>query len=294
MFKFKKKTIKKLSIKEMATNFLVTKNAKSTTLFTNKRWLTGKSYDNRAFYENIGNELYNYAIAAGMDGPLLKGGLPPDLQLAEKYLDKEGHILDGGSGYGRVIKCLDEMAIPLEKITSVELTDTHIKTLREKYARKGVTVVQADIATYAPPSNIMMDNILWMWCGICDFPKERQLQIIAHFLPFLSPNGVIIIETPDAEEPLKSNVTSAMGSEVKFEREGTPTWNGYMPTMDEMQGYIDQLNVNLHKHYKYTTVTGRNRHLFVITPQTNTRLAKEAEVHETVTFADDNLPKPKI
>lgn len=232
---------------------------------------TEQILENIQFYQAVDADLYTLANNAGIDGEVLNGSMPPDIALTLPFTDKEGHYLDMGSGYGRVLKWLLKEHIAPNNITSVELAPNYIKQLKKVYHQEGITIIQGNLHDYKPSQ--VFDNLLWMWCGVCDFPKNEQLNILRHWLNYLSkPNGVFIIESPEASEPLNSNVTHAMGSEVSIQHQGIPPWHGYMPTDDDMRSYAEQLNVDI-RRVRFTTVTGRNRNLYILSHKDNTRLA---------------------
>jgi predicted O-methyltransferase YrrM len=114
-------------------------------------------------------------------------------------------ILEIGTGHG-IWSIAMALSNPSVTITSLELNEKRASIARENIAQMNladrITVIQGDALTYETKD--YYDLIL------IDGPKGQNKALFERFIPFLNPNGVIVIDNLDFHgETLKDGLTQS-------------------------------------------------------------------------------------
>lgn len=148
--------------------------------------MTFISENNSAFYENIPPESFqNYSEIIGMDACR-------DVEIVYAQVKKVAHILELGSGYGRVLSYLLAQGFA-GKITAVERSKSYTDFLNRKFSAK-VNVIRQDIRTLE--LDFKVDAILWMWSGITELNPQESQVALTRCCELLNAGGLMFIEAP--------------------------------------------------------------------------------------------------
>ena len=208
--------------------------------------------DNTFFYENGCHILQNWSQQGGLASC-------PDLQAIKDYIIPATQILELGAGFGRVINYLTTH-YPDKQITAVEKS-SQLHTMLKQQNYSNVQLHHADILTFQPEQQF--DLILWLWSGLTDFSQTEQPEILSKIQGLLSDNGTLIVETfPHDVTPKNGHMKSSQ--RYTLSAEGMQL-HGYIPSPQEMAAYAKKLGLRLHETLIYTTDSGRERKLYLLT-----------------------------
>lgn len=217
--------------------------------------------DNADFYENTSPTLLDdYAHTSGLNSGC-------DVDLIWPYIKNAKNILEVGAGYGRVIDHLFRLEFK-GAITAIERSPTFCERLRSKYQNR-VEILQEDLNHVRLPHQF--DAILWMWSGITDFNKDEQKHILKHITQFLSPRGILAIDTVLSEEKIKNSGGMSYGQYYVIQKNRTQIF-GFKLDVKSLEAYGRELSLTLIKRFiPYQTETGYKRNLHIFSNGTASR-----------------------
>lgn len=211
-------------------------------------------------------EVYDSLLVEELQNLAKIGGLEDgcDIKLIKSFLLKASSILEVGAGYGRALTHILNLGFT-GKITAVEHSKIFCDELRRRFSER-VNIINDDLLNINFTERY--DCVLWLWNGISDFPKTEQAVMLQKLLNLLLPGGVLIFDTfPLVAIPINGTKISEQEFKINF---NLKVLTVYCPTIDEVNHYGDQLQIQKRQHIDYETDIGRKRimHIFY-NPSTN-------------------------
>ncbi|GAA4848235.1 class I SAM-dependent methyltransferase [Algivirga pacifica] len=184
---------------------------------------------NFSFYENM--EIERFQCFASLIG--LQHG--KDIDIIYPYIKEAGHIMEIGSGYGRVLDFLFQKGYK-GKVTAVERVPQLIEYLAKKFEAEQVELLDVDIRDYY--ADLKVDHILWLWSGILELTSEEQHEAVSHCYDFLEEGGSLIIEAP-WQSISKTGRLDEDKKSIKFQTEWG-TLNAYFTSLEDVQDFAKE------------------------------------------------------
>lgn len=215
--------------------------------------VTWTNKDNLDYYENIPVELLqHYAAIGGFDN-----GCDVDV-IYDDYIVHSTSILDVGSGYGRVLQHLLNRGYT-GKITAIERSKKLYDFMLNKFANK-VEILNCSVDDFI--CGTPFDIVLWMWSNISEWPQQEQAKELRLLSSFCKPGGFLILDTiSHSITPI--NVTTYQTQSYVAETEYGTAY-GYIPSLDEINGYAKEIGAISIKNIPYKTSTGRDRFIHIL------------------------------
>lgn len=209
------------------------------------------SEQNLDFYEKISPDKFHYfSDIIGMD-------VCNDVSVVYPLIQNAEHIIELGSGYGRVIENVLERGFK-GKITAVERSNTYCKFLIESFKSK-INVSHQDIKQIQFEEKV--DAILWMWSGITELNPVEAFKAVKRCHNILKPNGYMFIEAPYQS----LHYVGQLGEQkiVKVETE-FGTLQAYMTDENEVREYAERCGFNKFELKTYKTGKDVERVVYIL------------------------------
>jgi SAM-dependent methyltransferase len=215
-----------------------------------QKWL---NTDNADFHEKIPiDEFKQFVKAGGFDDD-------KDIDLIMPYLIDSHSIIELGAGYGRVIGALRKRGYG-GKITAIERSKNFFSYLTHNYLNESTILMNDDIYNMSPSG--LFDVVLYMWCNISEWPKEQQSSVVKNISTWAKPGGLLILETIDASQKPLNSIDYTSQTYAYKSQHGTV--QGYIPTEQEIDNYINDADLMLVDKIDYITKTERERTIYIL------------------------------
>jgi cyclopropane fatty-acyl-phospholipid synthase-like methyltransferase len=175
-------------------------------------------------------------------------GIPPsDLQEFLKYLNKNGRILEVGTGIGRI-------GIELIKkgcnYTGVEKQEKFLREFKSrlkniKFNPENVELINSSFEELEDDKKY--DTIIFSFTVIGDFSKKEQIIVLKKTYDLLNPEGIGLIDNPSKNQAYNRLRTY---NPTKF------YYDNWKEELDEI-GFLSEVEI-------YKTKTGRERELIIL------------------------------
>lgn len=207
----------------------------------------------QAFYEHSSSEraLKSYAQLGGLDSGC-------DVDVIYSQIVNTKHLLEIGSGYGRVIQKLLNLGYK-GKIHSIELSQLFCEKLAALFPGR-VEINNTSILDFE--SSLKFDAILSMWSGISDFTRNEQFLFVQKLAYLVTSDGLIILDTSIwNQKPLNA---VGLQSQNYIIQEEDCILRGYIPSYSEIHEYTEAAGLKIIDHFEYTTDKERKRLFYVL------------------------------
>lgn len=189
----------------------------------------------------------------------IQGGLNNgcDIKAIIKYIKNAGFILEVGAGYGRVLNYIIKNGFA-SKLFALERELKLCRFLKKQFPQ--IPIIHTDIRRFKAKRKF--DLILWMWASLCDFSQIEQLPILKNLVSHLNVNGFLIFDLI----PTNCKIINAIDHDQYNKTMPTPYGKnyGYFPSTNEVELYIQKLEIIKIKTVTYTTKTNKKRNLYVL------------------------------
>lgn len=215
--------------------------------------VTWTNKDNSDYYENIPVELFqHYAIIGGFEN-----GCDIDV-VYDNYIARASSVLDVGAGYGRALQRILDCGYT-GKLIAVERSKKFCDFMRNKFSNK-VEFFNCSVDDFICETPV--DIVLWMWSNISEWPQHQQASELKRLSCFCKPGGFLIMDTiSHLITPI--NVTAYNTQSYVAETEYGTAY-GYIPSLDEINGYAKEIGAVSIKNIPYKTSTGRDRFIHIL------------------------------
>ena len=206
---------------------------------------------NLDFYEKISPEKFHYfSEVIGMN-------VGNDIEIVFPIIKEAQHIIELGSGYGRVIEHLLKKGFQ-GKITAVERSNAYCKLLSDTF-RDTISISQQDIKHLQ--FDFKVDAILWMWSGITELNPTEAQKAVKKCYDTLKPNGILFVEAPYHT----LHYVGQLGEQkiVKVETE-FGTLKAYMTDENEVQEFAEKSGFSKFELRTYKTGKDVERVVYIL------------------------------
>jgi len=220
----------------------------SGTKFTKLFW---NNSDNALLYKKIPlNYFRREAIQGGLDNGC-------DIKAIKKYIKNAKSILEVGAGYGRVLNHIIKNGFK-GKLFALEREPKLCRFLEKQFPQ--VQIICADIRRFITKQKF--DLILLMWANLCDFSQTEQLPTLKNISSHLNTMGFLIFDLT----PVNCKIINATNDDQYNKTMQTPYGEnyGYFPSLNEIDQYIQKLNLFKKEIITYTTKTNKKRNLYIL------------------------------
>jgi len=189
----------------------------------------------------------------------IQGGLDNgcDVKAVIKYIKNAKSILEIGAGYGRAINSIIKSGFR-GKLFAIEREPKLCQFLEKQFPQ--IPIICADIRQFKTKRKF--DLILWMWASLCDFSQTEQLPVLKNLVSHLNTSGFLIFDLI----PTKCKIINAIDCNKRNKTMQTPYGNnyGYFPSADEVDLYVQKLNLKKKEIVTYLTKTNKKRNLYIL------------------------------
>lgn len=179
-----------------------------------------------------------------------------DVKAITKYIKNAKSILEVGAGYGRVLSHIIKKGFSGE-LFALEREIKLCRLLKKQFPQ--IPIIHTDIRQFK--IKYKFDLILWMWASLCDFSRTEQQPVLNNLVSHLSTNGFFIFDLI----PTNCKIINAIDYDKCNKTMRTPYGNnyGYFPALEEVERYMQKLNMLKKEIVTYTTKTNKKRNLHV-------------------------------
>ena len=140
--------------------------------------------ENRKIYDQ-----YDFNI---VDSLLKRSGLGNniDLELLQPYVIQSESILEVGAGLGRVLQFFIRNKFH-GNLSAIEQSSSFCKSLANRFDKR-VNIFQENLLEFH--IQCKYSCILWLWCGVYDFNKDEQRDVLEKLVSSLEDDGILILD----------------------------------------------------------------------------------------------------
>lgn len=204
---------------------------------------------NSDFYHSVDIDSFiNHAADSGMDEC-------PDMRaIYDTYLMDAFHIVEYGSGYGRVIDFLHSQKFS-GKFSGIEANSTLFSYLSEKYQHQ-VEIIHGNCLEYNIEQSV--DVVLLLWSFISEFSQQEQGKVFQHLKDALPDNAIALVDILDLQQ---------FGHDkgvVKEIQQGGHAISLFIPSVAEIEAYCQQVGLSIVEVVNYQTNRNLRRSILVM------------------------------